>query len=143
MSSRRLQDVFSVTIFRLPKRLKEDVLQLSQRHLKDNLKTSCKTKKCYTEDVFKTSSRHLQHVFTKTNVCWVIADFKISLYVSCYLKKNILCKFRIPYPHNSRVICPRILYFFKESSLFICIFYCFCMFANEHFAFRKCAYPKN
>ena len=42
-------------------------------------KTSCKTKKCYTEDVFNTYSRGLQYVFSKTNVFWVDSDFKISL----------------------------------------------------------------
>ena len=77
-SSRRLQDVFAI---RLPKtssrRLQDvfktclqDVLQLC---LQDVFKTSWKTKKCYTEDVFKTSSRRLQYVFTKTNVCWGIS----------------------------------------------------------------------
>ena len=45
----------------------QDVLQLC---LQDVFKTSWKTKKCYTEDVFKTSSRRLQYVFIKTNVCW-------------------------------------------------------------------------
>ena len=56
MSWIRLQNVFSVTIFGLPRRL-EDVL-----------KTSWKTKNCYAEDVLKTSSRHVfktssRHVF--------------------------------------------------------------------------------
>ena len=32
------------------------------------LKMSWKTKRYFTEDVFKRSSRHLQHFFTKTNV---------------------------------------------------------------------------
>ena len=36
------------------------------------LKTSWKTKKCYSEEVFKTSSRRLQYVFTKTNICCAI-----------------------------------------------------------------------
>ena len=43
MSSRRLEDVFSVTIFRLPRRLQ------------DILKMSWKTKNCYAEDVLKMS----------------------------------------------------------------------------------------
>ena len=51
MSSTRLQHVFSVTIFRLPRRV-EDVF-----------KTSWKTSNCYAEDVLMTSSR-------PTNVCW-------------------------------------------------------------------------
>ena len=76
-SSRRLKDVFktclaifSVTIFRLPRRL-EDVLKTSckyvlktswrhlARRLEDVLKTSWKTKNCYAEDVLKTSWRHV------------------------------------------------------------------------------------
>ena len=58
-SSRRLQDIFKTCL--------QDVLQL---YLQDVFKTSWKTNKCYTEDVLKTSSRCLQYVFTKTNVCW-------------------------------------------------------------------------
>ena len=62
MSSRRFQDVFSVTIFRLPRRL-EYVLKTScktpWRRLLDVLKTSWKTKNCYAEDVLKTSWRHV------------------------------------------------------------------------------------
>ena len=54
-SWRRFQNVFTVTILRLP------------RHLKDILKTSWKTKKCYAEDVLKTSSWHLGD---KQNFCW-------------------------------------------------------------------------
>ena len=42
MSWRHLQYVFSIIILRLPRRLEEV------------LKTSCKTKNCYTEDVLKT-----------------------------------------------------------------------------------------
>ena len=51
-SSRRLQEVLQL-------RLQEDVLQLC---LEDVLKTSWKTKKCYTEDVFSTCSP--RRVFT-------------------------------------------------------------------------------
>ena len=47
MSGRHLQKVFSVTIFRLPRRL-QDVLE-----------TSWKTKNRYAEDVLKTSWRHV------------------------------------------------------------------------------------
>ena len=42
--------------------------KMSRRHV---LKTSWKIKKCYAEDVFKTSSRLFQHIFAKKNVCWV------------------------------------------------------------------------
>ena len=70
MSSRRLEDVFSVTIFRLPRR-PEDVLKMSSRRLARGL-----------ENVFKASSRRLgrrkivtlktclQHM-SPTNVRWV------------------------------------------------------------------------
>ena len=54
MSWRRFQNVFSVTILRLP------------RHLKDILKTSWKTKKCYAEDVFMTSCRQTKFLLGKS-----------------------------------------------------------------------------
>ena len=57
MSSRRLEDVFSVTIFRLPRRL-QDVFKT---YLQDVFKTSWKTKNCYAEDMLKTSSRRLEN----------------------------------------------------------------------------------
>ena len=63
MSSRRLEDVFSITIFRLPRRL-EDILKTSSRRLARGL-----------ENVFKTSSRSLRKTSSRrlgrpTNVCW-------------------------------------------------------------------------
>ena len=76
MSSRRFQDVFSVTIFRLPRRL-QDVLQdvfktssrrlckTSSRRLQDVLEDIKLFRWRRVEDVLKTSSR-------PTNVCWVI-----------------------------------------------------------------------
>ena len=76
MSPRRLQDVFktclqdafSVTIFRLPRRLEdvlEDVKLLRWRRVEDVFKTCLQDvfKTCL-QDVFKMSSR-------PTNVCWV------------------------------------------------------------------------
>ena len=54
-SARRFQDIFSVTIFHLPRRL-ADVLQ---KRLEDVLTTYWKTKNCYAEDVLKTSWRHV------------------------------------------------------------------------------------
>ena len=70
MSSRRLQDVFSVTIFCLPRRL-QDVFA---KRFQDIFKTSWKTKNCYAEDVLKTSSRHvLKTSWRPTNVCWEVA----------------------------------------------------------------------
>ena len=76
MSSRRLEGVFSVTIFRLPRRL-EDLSKTSSRGLAKGL-----------ENVFKTSSRRLKRrkivtlktcwrrhqdmSWGPTNVCWVL-----------------------------------------------------------------------
>ena len=71
MSWRRLQDVFSVRIFRLPrgpqdvfKRSSRRLANTSWRHLsrrlEDVFKTSSKTKNCYAEDVLKTSSRRFE-----------------------------------------------------------------------------------
>ena len=62
MFSRRLQDVFA-----------RRLAIMSSRRLQDVFKTSWKTKKCYTEDVLRTSSRRRQYVFTKTNVCWGVS----------------------------------------------------------------------
>ena len=59
--SRRLEGVYSVTIFRL------------SRRLKDVFKTFWKTKNCYTDDVLKMSSRYvLTTSWRPTNVCWKI-----------------------------------------------------------------------
>ena len=44
-------------------------------------------KKCYTEDVFKTSSSCLQQVFTKTNIC---LDSALLSQESCIWQKVIL-----------------------------------------------------
>ena len=54
-SSRRLQDAFSVTIFRLPRRLQDVFARL----LQGVFKKLWKTKYCYAEYVLKTSSRHV------------------------------------------------------------------------------------
>ena len=54
-SSRRLQDVFSITVFPLPRRL----AKTSWRHLARRLEDVWKMKKCYTKDVFKTSRRNV------------------------------------------------------------------------------------
>ena len=55
MSSRRPQDAFSVTIFRLPRRLQDVFATL----LQGVFKKLWKTKYCYAEYVLKTSSRHV------------------------------------------------------------------------------------
>ena len=65
MSSRCLQDVLSVTIFRLSRRL-QIVFKAS---LQDVFKTSWKVN-CYTKDVLKMSSRHVLKSSTRTNVYW-------------------------------------------------------------------------
>ena len=81
MSWRRLGRQKYVTLKTSFRRLHQDerLLDVLARRLQDVfkktscnyvLKTSWKTKIRYTEDVFKTSARHLQYVFTKTNVCW-------------------------------------------------------------------------
>ena len=101
-SSRRLEDVFSVTLFvfqdvfktssrricntsswnvfktlsrRLPRGLQDVFQDVFKTCLQDVLQL-CRQLRlqdvfiCHTEDVLKTSWRRLQHVFTKTNVCW-------------------------------------------------------------------------
>ena len=69
---RRLQDVFSVTFFCLPRRL-EDIIarrlaNTSWRRLEDVLEDE----KCYAEDVFKTSWRRLgkQEMFAGMLICF-------------------------------------------------------------------------
>ena len=81
-SSRRLQDVFAIRLPKTSSRRLQDIFKtclqdVLQLYLQDVFKTSWKTNKCYTEDVLKTSSRCLQYVFTKTNVCWVNAKVSI------------------------------------------------------------------
>ena len=62
ISSRRLQDFFSILLFvfktscKMSSRRLQDVFKTYFQHV---LKTSRKTKKCYTEDVLKMSSRHV------------------------------------------------------------------------------------
>ena len=60
--SRGLQDVSA-------RRLLQDISRTSCNYV---LKTSWKTKKCYSGEVFKTSSRRPQYVSTKTKICWAI-----------------------------------------------------------------------
>ena len=81
-SWRRLEDVFSVTLF-----VFQDVFKTSSRRVCKTscnyvFKTSWKTKKCYTEDVF-----------TKTNVCWEgfsLKFQKISKAFGKFCKKNFV-----------------------------------------------------
>ena len=112
-SWKRLEDVFSVTIFCLPRRLQEffkassrqvcktsskDVIKMfsrvfARRLLQDVIrKTSCnyvlkmswrrrRRRKIVT---LKTSSRPLQYVFTKTNICWVISFLRCFFWNEVY-----------------------------------------------------------
>ena len=89
MSSRRLQDVFSVTIFRLPRRL-QDVFktfcEMSSRRFQDVLEDEKLLRWRRVEDVFKTC---LEDVFKKswrpTSVCWEITHFLLwNLRQICY-----------------------------------------------------------
>ena len=84
-SWRRLKNVFSVTILRLPRRL-EDVLKTS---CKDVLKISCKTKNCYAKDVLKTcledmSWRCLEDLL---KILWRQAKYLLG--ISLYLSRDL------------------------------------------------------
>ena len=71
---RRLQDIFA-------RRLQEHLLQLC---LQDALKTSWETKKCYIEDVFKTSSSclHQDECFLRNDVIeFVLISLLLTLYI--------------------------------------------------------------
>ena len=84
---RRLQQVFIVTVFHLPRRL-QDVFNTSWRRFEDILqdvfKTSWKTKNCYAEDVFKTSWRKTKcllgiSVYNKSKCVYNKSIFKRSI----------------------------------------------------------------
>ena len=78
MSSRRLQDIFKTFARRLPGRLQDVFKAFSRRVCMTScnyvFKTSWKTKKCYTEDVLKTSSRRLQDVFSTSSPRRIFAE---------------------------------------------------------------------
>ena len=91
MSSRRLQDVFSVTIFRLPRRPQDvlrEVWKTSSRRLQDVLEDVKLLSWRRFEDVFKTSWR-------PTNVCWE-SIYKINLFHGKYIEAAITmcCNFQ-------------------------------------------------
>ena len=92
VSWRRLQKVFSVTFFvfqdvlKTSWRILKTSWKTSWRRLEDILKTSWKTKNCYSEDVLKTSSRH---VF-KTSWRHVFKAFSRSLLGMFYWKYLLL-----------------------------------------------------
>ena len=70
------QCCIQANIFCLPRRLK-DVFKTSSKTFRrlQEIFARClrRQKKYHAEDVFKMSLRCLQHVFTKTNVCWGVA----------------------------------------------------------------------
>ena len=84
-SSRRLEDVFSVTLF---------VFQTSGRRLQNVFaihlpKTSSRRRGRQKNVTLKTFSRRLQYVFTKTNVCWVMScSKKHNLHLKNILSSN-------------------------------------------------------
>ena len=80
--SRHLQDVF---VRRLAIMSSRRVCKMSCNYV---FKTSWKTKKCYTEDVLKTSPIRLQYVFTKTNVYWETIQSLIYFSAKKSSKKN-------------------------------------------------------
>ena len=103
-SPRHLQDVFSVTIFRLPRRLQDSSRGICDKSSKNVFKTSSrrfqdlfarrlhgvfKTSYKIKNVKLKTSSRRLQYVFTKTIVCW---DGSSQLSETNGIRKNILLR---------------------------------------------------
>ena len=78
--ARRLQDVFKTSSRPLQDVFARHLAIMSSRCLQDIFKTSWKTKNI----TLKTSSRLLQYVFTKTNVCWdvVVRSFLRTLRTS-------------------------------------------------------------
>ena len=85
MSSRRLEDVFSVTIFRLPRRLEDvlrEVLKTSSRCLGKRKIVTLKT--CWRR-VEEISWSRLQDVL-KTNKCLLGSSFSVVLYERGVLK---------------------------------------------------------
>ena len=93
-SSRRLEDVFSVTLFvfqdtylryvflkRLPDVFAVRLAIMSSIRLQDVFKTSWKTKKCY----LKTSSRRLQDVFSTSSPRQIIAGLILKKCIFIYL----------------------------------------------------------
>ena len=92
MSSRHLQDVFNVTIFRLPRRL-EDVLKTYLQDVFKTYRRLGRQKNCYAEDVFKTCLEDtFKMSWRPTNVYWVKTDLmKLILFLLCFYKfiKNV------------------------------------------------------
>ena len=86
--ARLLRDVFNTSSRRLQRSF-QDVFKTcsSKRSSRHNCKTSWKTKKCYTEDVFSI------YVFTKTNVClvgfWMLRIAIRPIWINCYNITNV------------------------------------------------------
>ena len=73
------QDVFSVTLFIFQDLLKTSWRRVCKRSCNYVFKTSWKTKKCYTEDVLKTSSVRLHQDECLLNVCIFFAHAPLNL----------------------------------------------------------------
>ena len=113
---------------------------MSSRRLQDVFKTPWKTKKFYTEDVLKTSSRRLQYVFTKTNSSWLICELYKTLEInasmllnldpanntifSCFFSSSQFLTFTLCNSHNNshNSLARNLLVHFTHQSIFIDIF---------------------
>ena len=95
MSSTRLQHVFSVTIFRLPRRL-QDVFKTSRK----------KTKNCYAEDVLKTCLEDVFKTPGKQTKCslGISASNKSTLFVDSNLQST---KSQEQAKNNPRLTCSK------------------------------------
>ena len=65
------QGVFSITGFRLPKRLEDVLKKTSCKYIKDILRTSWRRLVRQKNVTLKTSSRHLQEVFSASSPRWM------------------------------------------------------------------------
>ena len=83
---RRLQDIFARRLFQdvFKTSSRTSLAIMSSRRLEDVLKTSWETKKCYIEDVFKTSSSclHQDECFLRNDVIeFVLISLLLTLYI--------------------------------------------------------------
>ena len=99
MSWKRLQDVFSITIFCLPRRF-QDVFKTSSRCLQDVMEDEKLLRWRRFQDVFKTC---LEDVFKTSwrpaNVCWVTNNF-FSLKRYIFHKLDLFKEIRLLFMEN-------------------------------------------
>ena len=100
MSSRHLQDVFNVTIFRLSRRLQDvfqDVFKTSSRRLQDVFARRLQDflEDIYVEDTLKTSWR-------PTNVCWDFfsLQFPLSVILDGFLDAGVIFLDGVTWPNS-------------------------------------------